>query len=163
MKFNLTLLKIISLATFTVGFVSPAKIAEAGAAPATNEAYEQVETHGAKGHSKGISAVPKVFLTKRAIRIEFITFLSLIGLSIIIPELYYKPKKKNQSTKSINNESSQEPTNDIDLDTLASKVNYELLASKVDYDQLKPFNMSKNNSATNGKLDNHGKSDQTVA
>ncbi len=149
MKFNLTLLKVISLVTFTVGAVSPAKIAEAGAAPATKQASEQVG--------------PAFLLTKTAKQVEFFSFLALIGICIVIPELYYKPKKNIQSTKSSNNKNHQEPTNDIDLDTLASKVNYELLASKVDYDQLNPFNVAKNNSSSNGKLDNHGKSDQTVA
>ena len=171
MKPNLTLLKIISLATLTIGILAPAKIAEAASAPTHNKAAEKLETlkgqestgeyhaaaekHTAGKHTGSTSAIPNVFLTKRAIRIEFITFLSLIGASIIIPEFFYKPKKNSQSTKhSESHQNQPEHTNDIESDNFPSKV---------DYDQLKPFMLSINNSEAHKELDNKSKSDQTAA
>ena len=171
MKPNLTLLKIISLATLTIGILAPAKIAEAGSAPTTNKASEKLQTvkgqestgeyhaaakkHGAVEHGGSSSIIPEVFLTKKAIRIEFITFLSLIGASIIIPEFFYKPKKNSQSTKHSESHHNQpEHTNDIDSDNFPSKV---------DYDQLKPFILSTNNSQAHKELDDQSRSDHTAA
>ena len=109
MKFNLTLLKIISLATLTMGVLAPTKIAEAASAPTTNKAAEKLETvkgqestganPGAGEHSGSNPGIPKFLRSQKAMQIEFITCLSLIGASIIIPELLYKPQKNSQSTK----------------------------------------------------------------
>ena len=174
MQLNLNLLKIISLLTLTIGLLAPAKIAEAGGSASEStekietlkgqdsaaepygagELYAAAEKHGAE-HGGKSSVIPKVFLSKKAIRIEFITFLSLIGLSIIFPEFLYKPGKKRQSTESSeNNQNKPEQSKDIDLNTLASNLNY---------DDLKKLSLINNNSYENDELDDQNESDHKAA
>ena len=159
MKFNLTLLKIISLATLTIGIVAPTKSAEAASTPTTNEVSEKVEivkgqestgeNHGTGEHTGSISGIPSFLLTKKAHQIEFFTFLSLIGLSIIIPEIFYKPKKNSQSTKYCENHQNQpEQTNDIDLDSRYSKVNQD---KKNPFSN--PYSVATNNSENDQEFD----------
>ena len=159
MKFNLTSLKIISLATLTIVIVAPTKIAEAAATSTTNEVSEKVEivkgqkstreNQGAGEHSGSASGIPKFLLTKKAHQIEFFTYLSLIGFSIIIPEIFYKPKKNSQSTKySENNQNKSEQKNDIDLDYLDSKFNQD---KKNPFSN--PYSVATNNSENNKEFD----------
>ena len=159
MKLNLTSLKIISLATLTIGIVAPTKIAEAASTSTTNEVSEKVEivkgqestreNHGAGEHSGSISGIPNFLLTKKAHQIEFFTYLSLIGFSIIIPEIFYKPKKNSQSTKySENHQNKPEPKTDIDLDSLDSKVNQD---KKNPFSN--PYSVATNNSENDQEFD----------
>ena len=61
------------------------------------------DSHG-DGH--GASGVPQILLSPKAQRIEFFTFLGAIGLYIVIPELFYSPKKIAKNFSSLENEAS---------------------------------------------------------
>ncbi|MGL4882776.1 MAG: hypothetical protein ACRC8K_17215 [Waterburya sp.] len=58
--------------------------------------HEQ-STTAAGGHGHSTTAtIPEILTSKKAQEIEFFSFLSVIGLSIIVPEIFYRPKKEAQ-------------------------------------------------------------------
>jgi hypothetical protein len=54
-------------------------------------------TTAAGGHGQSTTAaIPEMLTSKKAQEIEFFSFLSIIGLSVVVPELFYHPKKEAQ-------------------------------------------------------------------
>ena len=118
MKLNLSLLKLIPLlVTLTAGVLLPTNMAKAASAAPTKEVTikqetvkdgEQTEEHHGDGEHHGggehhaTGGIPQILFSKKAQKIEFVTFLSLIGCSILLPELLHKPKQKNKNNNLVN-------------------------------------------------------------
>ena len=178
MKFNLALLKIISLASLTIGILAPANIAEAASAPATNKGSEKLETvkgyestgelHAAGGSHGGgdshgansISGLPEFLLSKKAQQIEFFIFLGVITAAIVGPEFLHKPKKNRQSNNySPNNHNQQQKLNDIHQDILALKS----LEDQTNIFSAATKNIATKNWEENKEMDNKSESEQKTA
>ena len=70
--------------------------------------------HGADaGHGPSVAGmeIPAFLVSKKAQQIEFFSFLTAIGLGIIIPEFVYKPKMRSKSEAA--NENQQAATAEI--------------------------------------------------
>ncbi|MGL6345051.1 MAG: hypothetical protein ACRC80_38595 [Waterburya sp.] len=50
---------------------------------------------GSHGQSTA-ATIPEMLTSKKAQEIEFFSFLSIIGLSVIVPEIFYRPQKEAQ-------------------------------------------------------------------
>lgn len=62
-----------------------------------NDGSHDATSHGEDKEHQGISGIPEFLLSPQAQRIEFFSFLGLIGLGIFAPELFYRPRKKHQN------------------------------------------------------------------
>ena len=62
-----------------------------------NDGGHDATSHGEDKEHQGISSIPEFLLSPQAQRIEFFSFLGLLGLGILAPELFYRPRKKNQN------------------------------------------------------------------
>lgn len=58
-------------------------------------------------HGKHGGGIPQILLSPKAQKIEFFAFLSVIGLSILAPELFHRPKKNNQNVIHLKNNQTQ--------------------------------------------------------
>lgn len=100
MNFNLVLLKILPLITIVMGLFGPTKIAEAAGSEPTNEDSGKPETLKDKKTTQKyykIAWLPRLISVEEAQTIEFYTLLSTVGLSVVVPELLYNPKKNSKS------------------------------------------------------------------
>ncbi|WP_146132101.1 hypothetical protein [Pleurocapsa sp. CCALA 161] len=54
-------------------------------------------TTATDGHGQSTATtIPEMFTSKKALEIEFFSFLSIIGLSLVVPEIFHRPKKEAQ-------------------------------------------------------------------
>ena len=128
MNFKLDLLKIVPLATITIGLLAPVKmvIAAGSSAPTetTNTNKHEVvkgkeagggEYHAAEssagGEHHGAAGISEILLSPKGQQIEFLAFCSVIGLSLIVPELFYRPKKNAQNLLRLENNKTQQSHN----------------------------------------------------
>jgi hypothetical protein len=145
MNLSLTLLKIIPLITLLTGLLLPAKMTKAASSEPTEKASGKQEIVNGKekgkeetGEHHTAAVIPQILLSKKAQQIEFFVFLSLIGCSIVAPELFYKPKKNSQSLKSSETEEKQQAK--------ISEIEPELTSLKVIPENNKRLNLVSDNS-----------------
>lgn len=115
MNLKLDLLKIAPVVTtIAVGVFAPIEMVNAASgsdhtyvAKATQQEVVKKSTaatsdHGhstaaTSGHGHSTTAtIPEILTSKKAQEIEFFSFLSIIGLSVVVPEIFYHPKKEAQ-------------------------------------------------------------------
>ena len=105
MNWKLSVLKVIPLLTLTTGLLIPTNIAEAASSAPKESATTHTDSH-AGGHKKA-ATVSQILLSKKAQKVEFFGLLGIIGASLVVPELFKKSKKNNQSQNSSNQSNSQ--------------------------------------------------------
>lgn len=116
MKLKLDLLKIVPLVTAATGIIVPIEMANAAGSPTAIKNAHPIEQKAAtpatpgNSHSQaatpathGTSSVPEMLLSPKAQQIEFFAFLGAIGLTIVVPELLYRPKKIAQNFLQLEN------------------------------------------------------------
>ena len=160
MNLNLTLFKTVPLVTLIIVLLSPTNIAKAASSALTNKASTKQETLKGEEHAEehhGASGIPQLLLSKKAQKIEFFTLLSLIGASIVIPELLHKPKpklKNNLKNNSQSLKSREEPKNqrteinkhNQDISSLKVIIEREIPSFNVITEHMKRLNSGSENS-----------------
>lgn len=125
MNLKLNLLKIAPVVTtIAVGVFAPIEMVNAASgsddnygAKATQQEVVKKSTAATGGHEQSSTAagshgqstaatdshgqstaatIPEMLTSKKAQEIEFFSFLSIIGLSVVVPELFYRPQKEAQ-------------------------------------------------------------------
>ena len=100
MKLFLSLRTKIPLITLMTVVFLPTNIAEAASYPSTNKAFVKQENIKNEDRTESYhqnSEILHLFFTQKAQQIELVIFFSTILLSIVVPELFYKSQKNNQS------------------------------------------------------------------
>jgi len=131
MNSNLSLLKVLSLATLTIALIAPVKIVKAASTSSpTNKASTVPATEGqhtTAGQPK-TAQIPELVASPKGQQIEFFAFLSIIGLFVVVPELLYNPKEnsqsldKNESNSAINEQTSNLEKNIPSLQIVSKKI-----------------------------------------
>lgn len=115
MNLKLNLLKIAPVVTtIAVGVFAPIEMVNAASgsddtygAKATQQEVVKKSTAATGGHEQSTTAtdghgkstattIPEMLTSKKAQEIEFFSFLSIIGLSVVVPEIFYRPQKEAQ-------------------------------------------------------------------
>lgn len=105
MNLKLDLLKIAPLVTtIAVGVSVPIEMVNAASgsdhtygAETTQQEVVKKSTAATGDHGQSTAAtIPEMLTSKKAQEIEFFSFLSIIGLSVIVPEIFYRPQKEAQ-------------------------------------------------------------------
>ncbi|NJO96774.1 MAG: hypothetical protein HC764_12705 [Pleurocapsa sp. CRU_1_2] len=115
MNLKLDLLKIAPVVTtIAVGVFAPIEMVNAASgsdhtyvAKATQQEVVKKSTAATSDHGHSTAAtsdhghsttatIPEILTSKKAQEIEFFSFLSIIGLSVVVPEIFYHPKKEAQ-------------------------------------------------------------------
>ena len=113
---------------------------ELGASHSANPEHHGKDSHDSTPHKAeaehhGISGIPKILLSPQARRIEFFSFLGLLGLGIFAPEIFYRPRQKNN--------------NIIHLDTEKISAKAETIKTQKQFDNVTFAQFSDRQSATN--------------
>ena len=163
MNLSLNLRTIIPLITLMSGVLLPTNIALAASPAPTHEASTKQETvkhEKQKAENHTTSAIPQLFFSKKAQKIELIIFFSIIFLCIVVPEVFYKPKKSSQSPKSgERHQKKLEKTKKIEPDIVSLEVIHENTKAST----LKADNSKKINNSDKIESQNQSKQEQTIA
>lgn len=104
MNLKLNLLKIAPVVTtIAVGVFAPIEMVNAAsgsdhtyAAKTTQQEVVKKSNVATGSHGKSTANMSEMLTSPKAQQIEFFSFLSVIGLSLIVPEIFYRPKKEAQ-------------------------------------------------------------------
>ncbi|MEM7760617.1 MAG: hypothetical protein AAF298_21165 [Cyanobacteria bacterium P01_A01_bin.40] len=122
MMYKLRLVKIIPLLTLTIGLFASTRIVQAASLDADHQAAEKPEIENHQATKENV-IIPEILNSKKAHQIEFFAFMGLIAGSIIIPELFYNPRKNRHLPKYNKNIDSQvKVKKDIELDLSPLKI-----------------------------------------
>ena len=95
------------------------------------------------------AAIPEMLTSKKAQEIEFFSFLSIIGLSVVVPELFYSPKKEAQKLVIVEKNQAQgqnQAFNEKDLQQYESRDNQQSIQAGLAPTRL--INLSQETEAT---------------
>ena len=95
------------------------------------------------------AAIPEMLTSKKAQEIEFFSFLSIIGLSVVVPELFYRPQKEAQKLVIVEKNQAQgqnQAFNEKDLQQYESRDNQQSIQAGLAPTRL--INLSQETEAT---------------
>ena len=168
MNLKLNLLKIAPVVTtIAVGVFAPIEMVNAASgsddtygAKATQQEVVKKSTAATGGHEQSTTttdshgqstaaAIPEMLTSKKAQEIEFFSFLSIIGLSVVVPELFYSPKKEAQKLVIVEKNQAQgqnQAFNEKDLQQYESRDNQQSIQAGLAPTRL--INLSQETEAT---------------
>ena len=168
MNLKLNLLKIAPVVTtIALGVFAPIEMVNAASgsddtyvAKATQQEVVKKSTAATGGHEQSTTAtdshgqstaaaIPEMLTSKKAQEIEFFSFLSIIGLSVVVPELFYSPKKEAQKLVIVEKNQAQgqnQAFNEKDLQQYESRDNQQSIQAGLAPTRL--INLSQETEAT---------------
>lgn len=168
MNLKLNLLKIAPVVTtIAVGVFAPIEMVNAASgsddnyvAKATQQEVVKKSTAATGGHGQSTAAtgshgqstaatIPEMLTSKKAQEIEFFSFLSIIGLSVVVPELFYRPQKEAQKLVIVEKNQAQgqnQAFTEKDLQQYESKDNQQSIQAELSPTRL--INLSQETEAT---------------
>ena len=158
MNLKLNLLKIAPVVTtIAVGVFAPIEMVNAASgsddnyvAKATQQEVVKKSTAATGSHGQSTAAtIPEMLASKKAQEIEFFSFLSIIGLSVVVPELFYRPQKEAQKLVIVEKNQAQgqnQAFTEKDLQQYESKDNQQSIQAELSPTRL--INLSQETEAT---------------
>jgi hypothetical protein len=110
--------------------------------------HEQSST-AAGGHEQSTATMSEILTSPKAQQIEFFSFLSIIGLSLVVPEIFYRPKKEAQKLVIVEKNQAQgqnQAFNEKDLQQYESRDNQQSIKAELAPTRL--INLNKETEAT---------------
>lgn len=107
-------------------------------------------TAATDSHGQSTAAtIPEMLTSKKAQEIEFFSFLSIIGLSVVVPELFYRPQKEAQKLVIVEKNQAQgqnQAFTEKDLQQYESRDNQQSIQAELSPTRL--INLSQETEAT---------------